>query len=534
MRRLKGILSAVLAVIMIGGVLSGCGQQAAGTNAGTAAGEKVLTISSPRDVGELNPHNYNSEMFTQDFLYENLLKYGEGGKIEPCLAENWDISPDGKVYTFYLRKGVKFSDGSDLTAEVVKKNFDAVLKAKEEHSWLELVNEIDRTEAVDANTFKITLKNVYYPALQEFTLIRPMRILGLAGFPDSGDTSKEIKEPVGTGPWVLSEYKKGESATFVRNENYWGTKPKLSTVVVKVIPNGETAAAALESGEIDMIYGSGILSIDTFRQLGKSDRLSTLISEPLTTRNIGINSNRGAAKDINVRLALQYGVDKKAIVDNILYGTEKKADTLLAENFPYCRLGLEPREYDVAKAQKLLEDSGWKLAPGKEYREKDGKTLELGLYFIGDNAITKTISEAMQADYKKIGIKINIVGEESNSFYDRQKTGEFDMIFGESWGAPYDPHSYVSSFREPSHFDYQAQLGLPMKKTIDETIGKVLISTDLNERQKMYNYILGTLHEQAVYLPVSYTTNYAVFNKKVTGVGFATANEIPLTNVDIN
>lgn len=480
--------------------------------------EKVLTICSQEDIGDLNPHAYSSQMFAQNFIYENLLSYGEDGQPKPCLAESWDISPDGKEYTFHLRKGVKFSDGSELTADVVKKNYDAFLKARDEHSWLELINQIVKTEAVDKDTFKIYLKDSYYPVLQELMQIRPMTILGDDGFPEDEDTSKGIKKPIGTGPWVLDEYKKGVYSTFVRNENYWGTKPKLSKVVVKVIPDGETAAAALEKGEIDMIYGSEILDIDRFNELKKNDEFVTEISEPVTTRVIGINSNRGATKDLGVRMAIQYGVDRNKIIENVLFNTEKKADTLFSEELPYCKLGLKARDYDEKEAIKYLEDAGWKLSNGKKYREKGGKQLELGLYFIGNNNIQKAIGEAIQGDLKDIGIKVNLVGEEENSFYKRQKDGDFDLIFGESWGAPYDPHSYVASFCEPSHFDYQAQLGLPMKKNIDENIGKMLVSNDENVRKDLYKDILTTIHEQAVYLPVSYRTNRAAYSKDITGL----------------
>ncbi|ODA42109.1 nickel ABC transporter substrate-binding protein [Desulfosporosinus sp. BG] len=523
----------IITLLLTMSLLGGCSQKTSTEKSTAQTAEKVITISSPDDIGTLNPHKYNSEMYAQYFVYENLLTYGENGKLESCLAESWDISQDDKIYTFHLRKGVKFSDGSELTADVVKKNYDAVLKAKDDHSWLELINQIDKTEVVNASTFKLYLKNTYYPALQELTLVRPMRILGAAGFPTDGDTAKEIKSPIGTGPWVLSEHKKGEYAIFTRNENYWGIKPKLSKVIVKVIPDGETAAAALEKGDIDLIYGNGVLSIDTFKELKKNAQLEALQSAPMTTRVIGVNSNKGATKDLAVRLALQYGVDKQNIVDNILYGTEKKADTLFAESFPYCRLGLEARNYDPTKAAKYLEDAGWKIPSEKDYREKDGQILQLDLCFVADDSITKSISEDLQAEFKKIGLKINLIGEEKNSFSDRQKKGNFDLIFGESWGAPYDPHSYVSSFREPSHFDYQAQLGLPMKKTIDENITNVLISTDETSRQKLYDDILRTLHEQSVYLPISYRTNVAVGNKKVTGVTFTVANEVPLLNVDL-
>lgn len=526
----KRVLPIILGMVVLMSLAVGCSSN----DKETKSAEKVLTICSANDIGTLNPHKYNSEFFAQNFVYENLINYGENGKIEPCLAEKWDISPNGKEYTFHLRKGVKFSDGSELTAEVVKKNYDAFLKVKDQHIWLEIINEIDKTEVLDKDTFKIYLKNPYYPILQELTLIRPMRILGAAGFPDDGDTSKEIKKPIGTGPWILAEHKKGEYATFTRNENYWGTKPKVSKVVVKVIPNGETAATALEKGDIDMIYGSEMLGIETFKELQKSDKLEAKVSQPMATRVIGVNSNKGATKDLGVRMAIQYAIDKNNLVDKVLLNTEKKADTLFSENLPYCKLGLQAREYDKDKAIKYIEDAGWKLPSDKEYREKDGKQLELTLCFIGDDSIQKSISEVIQSDLKKIGIKVNLVGEEKNSYATRQKDGNFDLIFGEAWGVPYDPHTYVGSFREPSHFDYQAQLGLPMKKTIDENITKVLASTDENTRQQLYKDILTTLHEQAVYIPVTYMTNRAVYSKSVTGVKFTTIYDIPLVGVDIN
>ncbi|WP_273225082.1 nickel ABC transporter substrate-binding protein [Geosporobacter ferrireducens] len=494
--------------------------------------EKVFTIAWQRDIGALNPHLYNSQMFAQDFIYENLLKYGKDGKIEPALAESWEISEDGKEYTFTLRKGVKFSDGSDFNAEIVKKNYDAVLKAKDNHSWLELVSQIESTEVVDLYTFKITLSNPYYPALQELTLVRPMRFLGAAGFPESGETSEEIKEPIGTGPWVLAEHKKDEYAVFVRNEHYWGTKPKIDKVIVKVIPDGDTITAAFENKEIDMIYGSGLISMDTFNHLRESGNYDTQISHPLLTRVIGLNSNKGVTNELPVRLALQYAVNKPEIIDSIFYGTEKIAHSLFAKNFPYCDINLEEREFNLEKAQQLLEEAGWKNPAGKEFKEKDGKTLEIDMCFDGANNIDKTIVQILQAQYKKAGIKLNLIGEESQSFAQRQKDGNFGMIIGETWGTPYDPHSMVASMRAPSHFDYQAQAGLPMKKEIDEKIGQVLITTDEVTRQQMYNEILGTLHDQAVYLPISYTTNIAVYHKNVEGVEFNNSYEIPLINID--
>lgn len=534
----KIVLLGIFIFIIMAVMISGCGGGASSdeTSDNGRPPEKVLTISWSQDVGNLNPHMYGpSQMFAQDFVYESLVEYGEGGVIKPHLAESWTISPDGKVYTFKLRQGVKFSDGSEFNAAVAKKNFDAVLLNRDEHNWLELVNQIDQVNVVDEYIIDVVFKNPYYPALQELSLIRPLRFLGEAGFPDDGNTAKGIKAPIGTGLWVLEEYKQNEYAVFVKNPYYWGTQPKIDKVVVKIIPDGETRAIAFEKHEIDLIYGSGLISLDSFRQFRDSGEYRTMISDPLNTKALALNSNRGPTREQAVRIALQHGVNKQSLIDNILYGTEVKADTLFSPQFPFCDLGLQPYDYDVEKAKTILESAGWVLKSGQEFREKNGQLLELELCFDSADNVQKAFAEALQGEYKKIGVKLLLVGEESQSYYQRQKDGNFNLIFGDTWGAPYDPHSMVSSMRTPSHADYQAQSGLPMKAEIDAKIAEVLISTDEKARQDLYNYILGTLHEQAVYLPLSYGTNIAVYHDNIAGVSFdPQTNRIPLANVDIN
>jgi nickel transport system substrate-binding protein len=512
-------------------VVSGCGGGAEKGKDSSAA--STLNVSWNTDIGDLNPHLYSSQMFAQGMVYEALVKYGQGGKIEPWLAESWTISPDGREYTFKLRRDVKFSDGSPFNAQAVKKNFDAVLANAKLHDWLEMIAQMKEVTATDDYTIKITFKNPYYPALQELALIRPIRFLAPAGFPDSGDTSQSIKVPIGTGPWVLSEHKKNEYAVFTRNDNYWGPKPKLQKVLVKIIPDGESRVIAFEKGELNLIYGSGLISLDSFKQLKESGKYETKLSDPTSTRALAVNSNRGPTKELKVRQALQYAFNKQALIDGLFYGTETPADTLFSPNFPYCDLNLEPYGYSPEKAGALLEEAGWKQAQGKEFREKDGQPLLLELCFDSTDSVQKSIAETIQGDFKKVGVNLKLVGEEKQSFNQRQKDGNFNLIFSDTWGAPYDPHSMVSSMRHPSHADYQAQSGLSMKADIDKKIGEVLVSTDATQRQELYRYILGTLHQQAVYLPISNLCNMAIYKKNISGVEFALKYDMPFEKMEI-
>ena len=521
-----------LTVVLSSSILAGCSTESSTTEQATS--KKDLNFAWNKDIGDLNPHLYApSQWFAQAMVYEGLVNYGDGGKIEPSLAETWDVAPDGKSYTFHLRKGVKFSDGTDFNAGIVKKNFDAVLKNAAKHDWLALINEIDKTEAVDDSTFKLTLKHPYYPVLQELAMVRPLRMLGDAGFLDDGTTATGIKKPIGTGPWVLSEYKKDDYAVFTRNEHYWGTKPKLDSVKVKVIPDSQSRVLAFENKEIDLLFGNGQITLDSYKQLKEAGIYNASSSEALATRVLAIHSNKGATKELKVRQALEHALDKQALIDNVFYGTEQKADTLFSPNFPYSNLSLKPYEFDLEQAKKLLEEAGWKLESGKEFRTKGGQELTLELGFDSGEVVQKTIAEYVQGQLGKIGVKLNLIGEEYQTHVKRQKDGNFNMIFSETWGAPYDPHTVVGSMREPSHADFQAQSGLSMKKELDGKISQVLVSTDEKARQDLYRDVLTTLHEQAVYLPISYITNLSVSQQNLTGVSFLpTQYEIPFANME--
>lgn len=491
-----------------------------------AAEQDTLYYSWASNVGRLNPHLYSpNQMFAQAMVYEPLVRYGKGGVPEPCLAESWTISPDGKTYTFALRKGVTFSDGTVFDAAAVKMNFDAVMRNAHLHDWLEFIAQLDSAEVVDSHTFRMRLKNAYYPALQELALIRPMRFLAPSAFPDDGDTSKGIKAAVGTGPWKLVEIRKGEYDLFAANEQYWGGKPAFKNLMVRVISDSDARSVAFDAGQIDLImgsggHGSGQIGLDAFNRYVATPGVVTDVSGPLATRMLALNTNRFPTNDPAVRKAILHGVNKAAIIKHIFQGVEPQAETLFSPETPYCNLPLKPFGYDMDKATALLDAAGWKQASGEAYRSRDGKELALDICFVGNDSLQKAVAEVVQGDLKRLGIRVRLVGEEMDSFLTRQKNGEFGMIFGDTWGAPYDPHSFCSAMRVPSHADYQAQIGLPMKAEIDRKIGEVLVSTDETQRQALYADILTTLHEQAVYLPLSYMTNIIVHRPELQGVEF--------------
>lgn len=486
-----------------------------------------LVYASTKDIRDINPHLYGGEMAAQNMVFESLVVNTEKG-IQPALAQSWDISKDGKTYTFHLRENVTFSDGEPFNAKAVKMNMDAVVKNLEKNAWLNLVSEIKSTKAVDEHTFVLTLKEPYYPTLEELGLTRPFRFISPKSFID-GTTSKGVKGYAGTGPYVLKEHKKNQYAIFEVNHHYWGKKPKISTVKWKVMPDHQTILLALQKGEVDLLFGADgdMIDGDSFQALKEAGQYGVTVSPPVGSRSIVINSNQPITQDPKVREAFQYAIQKEMITEGILNGTEQVAHTLLAPSVPYADIPLKQKTYQKKKAEALLDEAGWKLKEDG-YRYQKDKPLSVTIYYNSDNAGERTISESIQQDFKQVGIKLDIRGEEKQAFLDRQKTGKFDLMYSLSWGLPYDPQTYVSSFRVASHADYQAQLGLKKKKWLDETITKVLVEPDEQKRKQMYQDILTYIHDENVYIPISYSVTKAVYNKRLKGVGFHVSQyEIP-------
>lgn len=529
---LVGALLVLIALTACSGKEDASASAQPSAQSGTSA--KAITMSWPRDIGVMNPHTYNpSQLFAQSMLYEPLVRYGENGKLEPALAESWDISEDGKTYIFHLRKNVKFSDGTDFDAAVVKKNFDAVLKHRDTHGWVGIVGVIQDTEAVDSNTFKLTLTEPYYPVLQDLSFVRPFRFLGEAGFPGDGDTAEGIKEAIGTGPWLLSEYKQDEYAVFKRNPNYWGEAPAIDQVTVKIIPDPETRVAAFEKGELDLIYGEGVISLDAFKELQQNGDYDSRLSDPVGTRSLLLNSSNPKLADIRVRRALQQGFDKQAMVEGITSGLEEPADTILSKNYPYTDVDLEPIPYDVAKAQSLLDEAGWTLPSGGAVREKDGQKLEFELIYDKTDPIQKAMAETIQAEWSQLGVQVNLSGLELTVQIKRLKANQFDLYFWYNYGAPYDPHSFVNVVANPGFGISETLSAVPQKKELDGMIREALSSTDETKRAELYRSILKTLHEQSAIVPISYIKKTAVLQKKITNFVFpANRDENPFAGLE--
>ncbi|MDQ0242958.1 nickel transport system substrate-binding protein [Bacillus fengqiuensis] len=490
---------------------------------------KELVYASSKDINDMNPHLYTGSMPAQGMVYESLVENTKDG-IKPLLAESWEISEDGKVYTFHLRKDVKFHNGEPFNAEAVKKNIDAVQKNAEKHAWIKLSTKIESVNVVDEYTVELVLSEAYYPTLVELSMTRPYVFISPKDF-KNGETKDGVNGFNGTGPYILTQHKTDEYAKFKANENYWAGSPEIKKITSKVLPAGETTFLALQKGEVNFVFtddrGADSLDVEAMNQLVDSGDYQLVRSEPMNTKMIVANSSKAEnpVSETAVREAIWYSIDRETISEDILNGTETVANTLFSPNVNYADVDLKKRGYDLEKAKEILEEAGWTLKD--KVRTKDGNVLSMKLYYDSNSSSQKTQAEFIQASLKEIGIQLEIIGEESTSIANRRSTGDYDLLFNQTWGLAYDPQSTIAAFTSEASYLHTTS-GIAKADELYKKIEQVMVSTDEETRKSLYADILTIVHDEAVFIPISNGSVRVVAPKNLKDISFKqTQYELP-------
>lgn len=524
----------VCLILLVISILAACSAESSNNEKkGDAANnnENEIVYASAKDINDMNPHLYSGSMPAQGMVYESLVENTEDG-IKPLLAESWEVSEDGKVYTFFLRQDVKFHDGVLFNAEAVKKNIEAVQNNAEKHAWIKLSTKIESVNVVDEFTVELALSETYYPTLAELSMTRPYVFISPKDF-KNGETKDGVSGYNGTGPYMLTEHKIDEFATFKANEDYWNGTPEIKKITSKVLPAGETTLLALQKGEVNFVFtddrGADSLAIEPMNQLVDSGEYQLIRSEPMNTKMIVANSSKldNPISEIAVREAIWHSIDRETISKDIFNGTESVANTLFSPNVNYANVDLKERSYDVEKAKDILEKDGWKLENGDEVRTKEGKKLVMKLYYDSNSSSQKTQAEFIQASLEEIGLHLEIIGEESTSIANRRSTGDYDLLFNQTWGLAYDPQSTISAFTSEASYLHTTK-GIEQADELYKKIEQIMVSTNEETRKSLYADILTIVHEEAVFIPISNGSVTVVAPQNLKGISFKqTQFELP-------
>lgn len=533
-RLYKVIAIAFIAVAVLAGCSAVTGNENK-ENKGAILDNEIIYATS-KDINDMNPHLYPGSMSAQGMVYESLVENTEEG-IKPLLAESWEVSEDGKVYTFHLRKDVKFHDGVPFNAEAVKQNIDAVQKNAETHSWIKLSTKIESCRVVDQYTVELVLTEAYYPTLVELSMTRPYVFISPKDF-INGETKEGVNGFNGTGPYILTEHKTDEYATFEANEDYWGGSPKLKKITSKVLPAGETIFLALQKGEVNFVFtddrGADGLDVEAMNQLVDSGNYQLIRSEPMNTKMIVANSSKSdnPVSEKAVREAIWYSIDRETISKDILNSTETVANSLFSKNVNYADVDLEKRGFDLEKAEEILEDAGWMFESGSEVRVKKGNKLAMSLYYDVNSTSQKAQAEFIQSSLHEVGIQLEIIGEESNSIANRRSTGDYDLLFNQTWGLAYDPQSTIAAFTSEASYLHTTN-GISKADELYEKIESVMKSTEEGIRKALYADILTIVHDEAVFIPISNGSVTVIAPENLQDISFKqTQFELPFERMN--
>ena len=368
MKNRKKVLTALLAGVMtlsMGTTVFAAaedGYAVKATNTDAKSGDNDLVIAIEGSVSSMDPANIpdtNAISATRG-CYEMLVAFNKDQELEGQLAESWEVSEDSLTYTFHLREGVKFSDGTDFNAAAVVANYERIIdpenKLRQRRTYVVAQPDgtekfrVESIETPDDYTVVFKLAEAWSPfinRMSQFCMISP------AALEEYGNDI--MNHPVGTGPFICTEWEEGDHTTFERNEDYWGEKASVDTVTIKEVPEAGSRTAMLQTGEADLVYP---MPADQIAAIQSNDDVNVLAADSNIMRYVTLNMDLPELKDEKVRQAMNYAIDKDAYIQLMYSGYAKPATSIVPsiiggykEQTPYT--------YDVEKAKELMKEAGY-------------------------------------------------------------------------------------------------------------------------------------------------------------------------------
>ena len=475
----------------------------------------VMTGDEPKLLdAQVDP--FDSAAMVSGWLSDMLVRKEKDGTFTPWLATAWQTSDDGRVWTFTLRKDVKFHDGTPLDAAAVKANFDRIADPKTQSGQASamLGSKFPQSEAVDASTFRLTFDQAYAPTLdtlsQGFFPIWSPTALQKYG---SDEFESHL---IGTGPWQLQDYQPADHYTLVKNPNYnWAPKtakhqgpPYLDTITLRWIQEPTTAVATLRSGEADLVLSFPAQNVAAFR----GNDAYKVLSAPLTGSPalFVMNTANPPLDDVHVRQALEHAINQSEFVKVLYKGEAIAARGVMYPATPCYWKGAETvYPFDAAQTKSLLEAAGWQ-AGSDGIMQKAGKPLKLDVV----NAFNADLSPLIQSQLKAAGVDANVELVPGPVQLERAIKGDFHLIFQHL--AYSDPSVldllYNSKNLQPGGWSWTRY----KDAKLDQLLSQSTSTIDQTKRCQMLTQAQQMIVDAALVLPIYGRNAIAVMASKVT------------------
>lgn len=522
MKKLWKLCIAGLCGILTAGMIAGCGGNEGTKSAGGDSG--ILKVGVTNFADTLEPtQNYFGWVVMRYGLGECLTKFDDKMNVTPWLAEKWEISDDHLTWTFKIRDGVRFSNGDELTAEIVKKSIE---RAFQKNDRAATFFEYDEIRAEGQNLVIHTKKPL--PGMPGY-LADPLFIIVDTDTEGSRNFSKE--GPICTGPYQVESFVK-EKAIMKKNPYYWDGEVPYETVEIPSIDDPNTRAMALQSGDVDVAVNIAAGDIDIFKQNDKFhiDEISSL--RVVLAR---MNQNPGRIlSDSKVRAAFIAGCDRETYNKVLLKGTflPGKAPVPPSLDYGFDQL-TDPNVYNPERAAKLLDEAGWKDTDGDGIREKDGKKLSLDFVVYNSRAELPLYAEAVQSDLKKLGFDIKINTVDYNLIDGMGIKGEYDLLISNITTANTgDPEIFLTWYWKTNTNGNNPQNGSGYSNPVyDAKLNELSMEFDKEKRRQLIIELQQILLDDSASIFLGYPQTNIINAKSVDGVKMYPSDYYWITNL---
>lgn len=532
MKRKKHMLGSILALsVMLTTVLAGCssGQQTSGTmnpssspasSQGAAApapaGGGTLIIARLSDANNLDPHystQINSMAVVQHKIYEGLVMMDRNSEYKPLLAKEWK-QLDDLNWEFTLQDGISFHDGTPFDGNAVKKTIERILDKNQPTPKANMFGMIKEVKVIDPLKVQIVL---HYPFAGLLSVLASAEggILSPKAIEQYGKDM--TKHPVGTGPFIFESWTPGQEIVMVKNEKYWGTKPKIDKVVFKTVPEDTTRVAMVETGEAHIAEQ---LPVTELERVQNSSTMTLGRFESFAVDHIGMNVTRKPFDDVRVRQAIAHAIDKEAIIKGVYNNVGKVAISSLGPKVIGYSPNIKTPNYDLNKAKQLLNEAG--------YANGFKATI-----YLNDNKARINVAEVLQSQLKGIGIDLQIQVMEFGAYLELAAKGEAEMFIS-GWGNATGDGDY-----NQYNLFHSTSRGVPGNHSfynnpeVDALIEAARKEKDPEKRKQIYEQAQQIEMDEVPLLPFRSSENLAAIAKNVQGIyispsGYVEVNEVTI------
>lgn len=469
----------------------------------------TITLAIQKDLVVMNPmlRTASTERLIRMLMFDSLLGMDLQGNIQPNLAETWESSKDGKVYSFSLRKGVQFHNGKELTAEDVKFSMEYTMDSKNGAYGYSQLTLVDRVEAADKHLVRVHLKKPSAVFLSSMTSIQSFPVVP-AGSIESG-VKKPTEFPPGTGPFKYVEWKPRQRLVVDRFDRHWGHKAHVDRVVLRPISDDTVRFTALQSGDVDIVERTPYEWVKQVVE-GKVKGVGFVKATTAGYRRLIFNVTEPPFNNPKLRHAVAHAINKKEVLDAAYMGFGVPTDQKYPKGNVWYAEGAKVYGHDPNRAKALLKEAGYNGQPIEILSDLEGpRQTELAV---------------LQAQLKRIGVAMKPVVLEWGAYREQQRKGMFQVMFyGGSIDA--DPSlTYGPDFVcEKDLKSRSSNMPGYCDKEIDALLTRAEIEPDAKKRKELFRQIIFKVKEDLPELPIGYVPRFYTFREHVKG--FATNDE---------